>query len=510
VTSIASMSIPSRSTLLLAPAIAHATTGFDVADGPAAQGRSERLFLRSLSATESAYSDEARALEWLREQNNRVEVRVERISFDRMHRWRRDGTDGAIRHETGKFFSIEGIRVTTTWGRTPTWDQPIINQPEIGYLGFIVKELGGVLHFLTQAKVEPGNINHVQLSPTIQATRSNYTQVHQGRRPLYLEYFQSARPSSVLLDQLQSEQGARFLQKRNRNIIILVDHDVPIYESFTWLTLGQLKRLMRHDNVVNMDTRTVLSGVSYGSHRDDALDLHGALAAEGLGRRTLGPFCRSALSHHHAVHSIDDIIHFLTELKSSYDLSLEKIPLCRVNGWGFSPQEIARPDGKYFKVIAADVSIGNREVMRWQQPMIQPSQPGLCAFVCKELNGVMHFAVQAKLECGNRDVVELAPTVQCLTGDYRAPDSEAVPFIDCVLNAAPEQIVVDAQQSEEGGRFYREQNRNVIVLADQQFPEQLPPRFIWMTLNQLLFFIKLNNYLNIQARSLIAAVAACD
>ena len=42
--------------------------------------------------------------------------------------------------------------------------QPIINQPEIGFLGFITKEFNGILHFLVQAKVEPGNVNNVQIS----------------------------------------------------------------------------------------------------------------------------------------------------------------------------------------------------------------------------------------------------------------------------------------------------------------------------------------------------------
>ena len=40
-----------------------------------------------------------------------------------------------------------------------------------------------------------------------------------GKYPIkYLEYFQNVKPHQVLLDQLQSEQGARFLKKRNRNI----------------------------------------------------------------------------------------------------------------------------------------------------------------------------------------------------------------------------------------------------------------------------------------------------
>ena len=61
-----------------------------------------------------------------------------------------------------------------------------------------------------QAKIEPGNVNYVQLSPTLQATKSNYTQVHKGRKPLFLDYFQERDNCEVLLDQFQSEQGARY------------------------------------------------------------------------------------------------------------------------------------------------------------------------------------------------------------------------------------------------------------------------------------------------------------
>lgn len=43
-----------------------------------------------------------------------------------------------------------------------TGEQPIIIQPEIGYLGIICREINGVLHFLMQAKIESGNVNCVK------------------------------------------------------------------------------------------------------------------------------------------------------------------------------------------------------------------------------------------------------------------------------------------------------------------------------------------------------------
>mgnify|MGYP000674128209 CR=1 FL=1 len=87
-----------------------------------------------------------------------------------------------------------------------------------------------------QAKIEPGNLNIVQLSPTLQATRSNYTRVHGGKSPNYLEYFNGEKEVYVLVDQLQSEQGARFLHKRNRNIIVEIneDEEISVKDGFIW------------------------------------------------------------------------------------------------------------------------------------------------------------------------------------------------------------------------------------------------------------------------------------
>ena len=139
-------------------------------------------------------------LAWMKQQNEEVVSAIKQVPISELKGW--SYRDDRIRHDSGKFFSIDGIHIETNYRNTPQWDQPIINQPEIGFLGFIVKKFDGVLHFLMQAKIEPGNLNIVQLSPTLQATRSNYTRVHGGKSPMYLEYFNGEREVTVLVDQL--------------------------------------------------------------------------------------------------------------------------------------------------------------------------------------------------------------------------------------------------------------------------------------------------------------------
>lgn len=452
-------------------------------------------FLRSAQLLDSPHADLESVVSWLQELNEKTYSRIESIPFSDLRGWAYNPQSGSIEHESGKFFSIDGYHIESSWGPTQVWDQPLMNQAEVGYLGFIVKEFDGVLHFLVQAKIEPGNSNVFQLSPTLQATRSNYTRIHQGRAPLYLEYFQQAKLEQILLDQLQSEQGSRFLGKRNRNIIIRVDGPVEVHKNFKWLTLGQLKVLMGHDNLINMDARTVISGIHFGS---------GAVAGDGS---TASKFLHSARQYDVAQNSYEQIISRLTHLKSTEDRIINKIPLDQMQGWSFGESVISHDDGAYFRVIAVDVNIEGREVQSWTQPMIQPAQEGLCAFICKEIQGVMHLAVQLKMECGNHDVFEFAPTVQSLEGrDRDGNPIDHNPFEQYVLDAAPEQFIYDAVQAEEGGRFYRDDNRNCIVLADENFSDSLPDNFVWMTLHQIHGLLRASNVFNIQARSLIAAV----
>jgi len=447
-------------------------------------------------------------LKWIRKKNDEVFYEINQIPISSLKDWKEE--DGSIRHNSGKFFSIDGINVTTNFGLVESWDQPIINQPEIGFLGFITKKIDGVLHFLLQAKIEPGNLNIVQLSPTLQATRSNYTRVHQGSYPLYLEYFTGEKDVIVLIDQLQSEQGARFLQKRNRNIIIEIDKDdsIEIFENFIWLSLGQIKELLNYPNVVNMDTRTVISCINFGSYSETSLNLLAAFQQIGRSENNSNDsFIYSVLSKDNHLHDIQYVIQWMTSLKFKYELKVKRISINNMTQWKFDGNVIEHDLKKYFSVIGVNVKIGNREVVAWDQPMIKSAQEGIIGFLVKRINGIYHFLVQAKLESGNFDVIEMAPTVQCLTGNYRIGANEyKVQYLDFFLNPDKSKIWYSAYQSEEGGRFFQEQNLNIIVEVGDEFPIEVEPNYCWMTLNQLLSFVQYNNYLNIGARSLLSAI----
>lgn len=448
-------------------------------------------------------------LSWMKSQNEEVVSNIMQIPISELRGW--SYRDDRIRHNSGKFFSIDGIHIRTNYRNTPEWDQPIINQPEIGFLGFIVKKFNGVLHFLLQAKIEPGNLNIVQLSPTLQATRSNYTRVHGGKAPTYLEYFNGEKDVLILVDQLQSEQGARFLHKRNRNIIVEVgeDEELEVKEGYIWASLGQIKELLRYPNVVNMDSRTVISCINFGSYSEHSLRLLDAVKRmNGIHSSKPDSFLYSVLSGDNHLNELQDIIQWITSLKFKYELDVTPVGISEMKNWIYDGNTIHHENGKYFDVMGCRVEIGNREVVSWDQPMVRSAQEGLMGFIVKKINGIYHFLVQAKLESGNFDIVEMAPTVQCLTGNYRKGKNEyTIPYLEQILNAPKDKIWYSSYQSEEGGRFFQEQNLNIIVEVGEEFPIEVEENYCWLTLNQMLSFVTYNNYLNIAARSLLSAIS---
>ena len=106
-------------------------------------------------------------LPWLQTRKSK-KIDIRKSTFTELKEWRFDKKTGNICRDLNRFFSIISLENFTNWGKINRLKQPIIKQSEIGILGIIAKNVDGKRFFLMQAKIEPGNINQVQLSPTFQ------------------------------------------------------------------------------------------------------------------------------------------------------------------------------------------------------------------------------------------------------------------------------------------------------------------------------------------------------
>jgi oxidase EvaA len=453
-------------------------------------------------ATQGVVTTNEEFAAWLNEREAADEMTVQRVPLADIEGWRFTAGGRALVHESGKFFSIEGMDITRTGSNPLSWQQPLINQPEIGILGLLAKEFDGVLHFLMQAKNEPGNRRQLQLSPTVQATKSNYTRVHGGAPTPYLDHFVRPGRGRVIADVLQSEQGTRFLGKRNRNMVVETIDDIVVRDNFRWLTFGQIRRLLAVPNLINMDSRTVLACLP--------------IAASGWPEAPLGdgPDSAFAADLRRSVqateadghHTDAEIASWLNDVRTETDLDVEPVGLAALRDWRLSNLDIAHRRGKYFRVIGVSVR-GRREVDAWSQPLVAPRGTGVVAFLTRRIDGVLHVLMRAAVEPGFLDVVEFGPTVQCCPGDYADLPPERRPrFYDYVLNAT-DNVRCDLVLSEEGGRFYHAECHYMVIECDG-YPEAIEPHpdFHWMTVRQLLTLVRHRNYLNVEVRSLITCL----
>lgn len=410
-------------------------------------------------------------LEWINRENQNTFVDIRKIAAADCTGWIFDEN---IHRPDNAFFSVKAIR-------NGNYEQPVLIQDEIGFLGIIAKWIGSELYLLMQAKIEPGNINCVQISPTIQATKSNFTKKHGGREPAFLSYFTS--PEHILVDQLQSEQSSRFLKKRNRNMIVLTERDIEETDKFKWIPLRQLKELMKYDNLVNMDTRTVLSCLPLHymnvSYADKAFE--------------------ASVKYPEIMEETTQLYNYINDYKMFDESDFELCNVTDLKTWTIGEKEITANFDATFKVCFCDITIEGREVRRWCQPLFEATSIATFGLVYCSDNGVYKFLVKGKPEIGCFDKMEIGPTVQI---DNKKHVNNAVEERFFALYKNKDLVKNDVLLSEEGGRFYHEQNKNIIVYSPEKF--DVPEGYFWVSYATLNVLTQVNNCLNIQLRNLLS------
>ena len=203
-------------------------------------------------------------IEWFAKRREQSDMIVKEIGINELEKWNVNGQTGNISHETGGFFEIIGVKASNTFEREvgkKGWTQPMIGKNPGGVLGLLMKKINGVPHYLLQAKAEPGNIGKLQISPTLQATTSNLLKAHGGTKPKFAEYFDENRKTKTIYSKWQSEDGGRFYLKSNYNMIVEIDEneDIEIPDNFIWITLFQIKQLLKIENFVSPHVRGIIS-----------------------------------------------------------------------------------------------------------------------------------------------------------------------------------------------------------------------------------------------------------
>jgi oxidase EvaA len=386
--------------------------------------------------------------------------------------------DGVIAHRSKGFFTVVGLRWTSPAGRQV--EQPFLDQQEIGTLGFVMRIEEGRRQLLVQAKFEPGNVGLIQLAPTCQATRSNIQRLHGGNSPPFVEYF--PEESNALYDIQQSEQGTRFLRKRNRNVLVAASVESSIPVTHRWMEVDFVLDLMARDFLVNTDARSVLVCSPWQQLVSRAPF---SRYSDGFSSELL--LSMRSPSVHRSLAEVREQVQRLRSITEPPEI----IGLDELSGWEWTPEGLSAEDG-FLRVRHIRVAVTGREVPAWDQPIIDSVSDGMVLLVCARIDGVLHFLFRLGTEAGLYSRVELTATEVVEPGD---------PYDDVRMRWSGT-VVAQCRQSEEGGRFYRDTNTYRIV--DIGAAGETEPDCCWLTLHDIRQLLDEPGWLTNEARSVLS------
>ena len=406
---------------------------------------------------------------WLNDQKKKQFLKVEKKDLFKLIKWIYNKRE--IYHKSKKFFKITGIRIKTNFYKKKNWDQPIIVQNEIGILG-IIKNIR-TNKYLLQAKVEPGNINKIQISPTVQATKSNYSRIHGGKKIPFLEYFQKKNKNLSL----QSEQAFRYYNKKNSNIITYVSKKFDLDERFRWFSKIEIYNLLKEKNFINMDTLSVFSSFIKKKKIDFPLN------------------------------NKKKIIDWKKSLNKKYYLKNKIISLNSIKDWNLTKKKIFHQTNNYFSVIGIKVKTNKREITEWSQPIIMGSKMAFVGYLIKKFRNTNHYLCRYILKPGSK-VGTLTCTVNTSKLKYYKKNKDLTSFQKNLISKYfinSKNIIYDNILSDEGGRFYHSQIKYMACKLNKSQNIKLPDRYIWLSQNQIIDLIN-KQEIDIEARLLFGII----
>jgi oxidase EvaA len=408
------------------------------------------------------------ALNWIRKQKKINKIQIKKVNLLNLKKWNINKID--IHHFSKKFFQIIGISVRSNFGKK-NWDQPIMVQNENGILGIIVKKFNREYKYLLQAKVEPGNINLLQISPTVQATESNYSRVHGGKDTNFINFFKKKK---FLMKSKQSEQGLRYLHKFNTNYLILINKKINLPYNFRWFSKTELKKLIKIKNIINMDTISIFSCFLNKNSKEQKIN------------------SRIKLS-----------LWFKNNSKKFF-IIVKKKAIYKIKDWVFSKKEIYNIRNRHFSIIGLQIKSNCREVPEWDQPIIAGKKLGFAGFIVTKYKNTLHYLcryiVKPGLKSGNISCSANCSDIKDFKYNSNIPFYE-FEILDYFFKK--KNILYDNIHSDEGGRFYQTQVKRVVIKINNYNDIKINDNFFWLSHNQFIDMID-KGLVDIEARLLFA------
>ena len=409
---------------------------------------------------------------WFSSANKLSKPRVYQIDIKKLKKW--NFAETTIHHTSNKFFNFKYYEIQSNDGKiSETYYSPFIIQKEVGILGILAKKFKNEYKYLLQAKFEPGNINKIQISPTLQATKSNYTKVHKGKSANFVSFFLNAIiKKNYIFKKKLPEQGTRYINKFNQNIIIEIKNEyIKVPKNFLWVSKNEIKNLLKKNNLLNMDTLSVLSCVVKKESQSTS-------------------YCTN-----------NEIKDKISAFNKSHNQKKKLLSLINLKGWEYKNKKIVNLKKEYFSIIGIRTITNSREIKSWDQPIIKEYHKGIVGFIVKKFNNSIHYYMQIVKEPG---YVNPLLTASICIKDFSIKDYNKNFFIKILKKTNKSKVLFKKTLSEEGGRFFHKQNQNIIIEVKNNIYNIQKKNYSWISHNQMVDLIK-KGTISIEARNLFVS-----
>lgn len=206
--------------------------------------------------------------------------------------------------------------------------------------------------------------------------------------------------------------------------------------------------------------------------------------------------------------SVAETVQWLDDMRARNHIFQKRIGLNTLADWGMDRDgRLVHKERKFFSIMGVRITSQSREVTAWDQPILDNVGTGVIGLLLKREDGITSLLMQAKAEVGNRNNVQIAPTVQFTRENYADSDRLAVPFLfEEFMRPLRFLPVLESRQSEEGARFYQEQHIHRVLMLKPGDPLEIPPEFRWMTYPEIRYFLHFGEQVNSCARSILACL----
>lgn len=185
---------------------------------------------------------------------------------------------------------------------------------------------------------------------------------------------------------------------------------------------------------------------------------------------------------------INHILKWLKSRNLQSKMKVKKINIKDLKDWHMDKNgNLYHKSKQFFGVTGIKVLGANREVTKWDQPILTQKHGGILAILMREKKDkVIEFLLYARREPGDSNL-KLCPSFSATQSNINLAHGGKKTFLtDLIFDRKKTRLISKTVHYEEGARFWKKPNQNLIVqIYDKKMPKLKSKDFIWINLSQI-------------------------